>query len=1006
MSNDKHAAGLYEALVTMALQADLSAQAQTRALGPSESARRLADHFSDHLKRALSSLPANERPQSQIRLVNQLLTVIESHTKGFDASEDNLTDQLLTAIGAQPPPRPQLPLSESGLYVNANRERSLDVALRLEAASADRIDLICAFLFWQGYRHLRPVLHRHLDAGKSLRVLTTTYSGMTQAKVLDDLVERGAEVRVSYESGGTRLHAKSWIFHRNSGYSTAFVGSSNLSHTALTAGREWNVRLSQIENRAVLGQLQAAFDNHWSEEDFEVYDPHIFRETLHAERPRGVLNAVFKLRPRTFQKVILERVNTERVAHDRHRNLVVAATGTGKTVVAALDYARLCAAAGRRLKLLFVAHRKEILTQSRDTFRHAVSDGSFAELYVDGMRPLDWTHVFASVQSLRHVDLADWDPAHFDVIIVDEFHHAAADTYRRLLDYFKPQELLGLTATPERADGRSVLEWFDGRIASELRIWDAIDRGLLAPFQYFAVADNTDLREVWKRGKYDLSALQDLYTGHDIRAHLVVEALRKHVYDPTQMRALAFCVGVDHAAFMCEVFTKAGIPSATITGATKPVERARFLRQLRDGDLACLLTVDVFNEGVDIPEIDTVLFLRPTESSTVFLQQLGRGLRHHEGKRCVTVLDFVGVAHERFRYVDRFRAIVGPIGRRALAKQVEEDFPFLPSGCIIQLDRVSKEIILNNIASRMKLDRRSLAAELRDSGETTLAGFLRSAEIEPVELYRSGRTFSELKRIAGLPCDQAGPEEAQISRGIGRLLHVDDPVRLNGWRGWLDGDDLSSALKRMLLATLLGGEAMDLGAAERCLREHTALLHELRQLLDWLADRVTHMTLPFVHPAKLALQVHGTYRLNEIMAALGDVRKGRLYIPREGVHFDKYSRCNLLFVTLQKDEEDYSPTTMYADYAIGPDRFHWQSQSGTRAKDVKGQRHVRHVEEAITPLLFVRERKKDDRNETMPYTFLGPVQCTTWEGERPMNIEWTLEHEMPAETLRMAKVIA
>lgn len=994
--------GLYEAVVTAAHTLE---DASTRPLGATESARRLADHFADHLQRALSALPAKDRPHSQIRLVNELLQVVDTHTKGFDAAEDAVTDALLTAIGPARP-RPQLPLSESGLYVNANRERSLDVALRLEAQSADRIDLICAFLFWQGYRHLRPVLHHHLDAGRPLRVLTTTYSGMTQAKVLDDLAERGAQIRVSYESGGTRLHAKSWIFHRNSGFSTAFVGSSNLSHTALTAGREWNVRLSQIENRAVLEQLRAAFDNHWSEEDFEAYDPDVFRQTLRAERPRGVLHAVFKLRPRTFQKVILERLAAEREVHDRHRNLVVAATGTGKTVVAALDYARLCADAGKRLKLLFVAHRKEILTQSRDTFRHAVSDGSFAELYVDGMRPLDWTHVFASVQSLQHVDLDDWDPAHFDVIIVDEFHHAAAETYRRLLDHFRPAELIGLTATPERADGRSVLEWFDGRIASELRIWDAIDRGLLAPFQYFAVADNTDLREVWRRGKYDLKALQSLYTGHHARAHLIIEALRKHVYDPTRMRALGFCVGVDHATFMRDAFVHAGIPSEVISGGTKAVDRARFLRQLRDGDLAAIFTVDVFNEGVDIPEIDTILFLRPTESATIFLQQLGRGLRHHEGKRCVTVLDFVGVAHERFRYVDRFRAIVGPVSRRALATQVEEDFPFLPAGCIMQLDRVSKEIILDNIASRMKLNKRSLASELRGSGETTLAGFLRAAELEPAELYRSGRSFSELKRIAGLPCAPAGPREAQIARGLGRLLHVDDRARLDGWRAWARGASLQPELRLMLLTTLLGVEATDLGEATSSVRAHAALLTELVELLDWLADRVTHSTLPFVHAAALPLQVHGTYRLNEIMAALGDVRNERLYIPREGVHFDKKSCCNLLFVTLQKDEEDYSPTTMYADYAISPDRFHWQSQSGTRARDVKGQRHVLHAEQGITPLLFVRERRKDDRNETVPYTFLGPVRCETWEGERPMNIEWALDVEMPAETLRMAKVIA
>jgi HKD family nuclease len=519
--------GLYESIVTHGLSQSLPDDAFIRPLRASEASRRLSDHLRDYLQRALSSVPAKEQPSAQIAMVNELLEVVDRHTKGFPASEDAVRAELLQSIGA-PRPRPQLPLSESGLYVNANRERSLQQALKLEAASADRIDLICAFLFWQGYRHLKPVLTEHLERGGSLRVLTTTYCGVTQAKVLDELQAMGAQVRVSYESGATRLHAKAWIFHRNSRFGTALVGSSNLSHSALTSGKEWNVRLSQVENRPVFGELAAAFENHWQDEEFLPYERDFFLATLRAERPKGELRSVFKLRPRTFQRVILERLTAERELQDQHRNLVVAATGTGKTVVAALDYAGLNARAGKRLRLLFVAHRKEILAQSRDTFRHAVSDGSFGELFVDGEQPLDWDHVFASVQSLQHKDLAEIDSTRFDVIIIDEFHHAAAPTYTRLLSHFQPQELLGLTATPERADGQSILRFFDGRVASELRIWDAIDRGLLVPFQYWGVHDTVDLKTSWRGGKYSPKELEGLYTGNHARAHLVVQALGEY----------------------------------------------------------------------------------------------------------------------------------------------------------------------------------------------------------------------------------------------------------------------------------------------------------------------------------------------------------------------------------------------------------------------------------------------------------------------------------------------
>ena len=1002
--------GLYESVVTRALARSLGERAEVVALDDGQSARRLADHVGDHVLRALSSLRGALRVGDQVALVNDLAAVIERHAAGFPAEDDAVRPELLTGIRADDgtlPVRPEVPLSESALYVNANRERRLDLALAREIASADRIDLICAFLFWTGYRPLRPSIRAHLQAGRPLRVLTTVYGRMTQGRVLDELVDLGAEVLVSYEIGGTRLHAKSWILHRDSGFSTAFVGSSNLSHTALTSGREWNVRLSQTENRGVLGELCAAFENHWEDQEFVPYDAEEFAEALYAARPDH-LKPVFTLRARPYQEAVLERLAAERAVHGRHHNLVVAATGTGKTVIAALDYRRLCVAAGRRLRLLFVAHRKEILQQSLHTFCHALSDGSFGELWVDGHRPHRKEHVFASVQSLARADLSGWSPEHFEVVIVDEFHHAAADTYDTLLKRLQPAELLGLTATPERADGKSVLEWFGGRIASELRLWDAIERGFLVPFQYLAVADQTDLRAAWRAGRYDVAALGKLLTGDGMRAHLIVEALRKQVADPTAMRALGFCVRVDHAKFMAAVFEEAGIRCAVVTGTTKSADRRAAVEQLRNGAIACLLTVDVFNEGVDIPEVDTVLFMRPTESATVFLQQLGRGLRRSEGKRCLTVLDFVGQPHEGFRYVDRFRALLGRMGRREIKRQVEMGFPFLPSGCSMELDARSQELILDNISKSLRLTRRSLGKELRESGARSLAEFLDAAGLELVDLYRGGRTYTDLRRIAGMLADAPGPDEGRLGKGLGRLIHVDDRTRLAAWQRWIRGrGSCPERLRLMLLTTLWGRDcAGDLDDAARRLWSHGAVVEELAQLLDVLDERIERQTLPLLHRSRVPLEVHGRYRLNEVMAAFGDVRKGALYLPREGVQFDQDSGCNLLFVTLQKSEDDYSASTMYADYALGPRRFHWQSQSGTRPTDKKGRRHIEHKAQGITPLLFVREHKKDERGETEPYVFLGQVTLESWSGERPMDVIWTLQSPMPADVLQVARVVA
>ncbi len=1010
--------GLYELLLTKAHAAIADRpDAEVSPLSGPQAARIISRHLADYLSRALDSIDDDARPDLQVAIANRLLDTLHTLLPDFAATDDAIIARVLHALAVPAhTARPELALSESGLYINAQRERRLGLALEREFASADKVDLICAFLGWDGYRALRPAIEAHLE-NRPLRVLTTTYRGITDPRVLDELTALGAEVRVSYRTDATRLHAKAWLFVRDSGFSTAYIGSSNLSRSALTSGLEWNVRLSQIENPHLIKEFQAAFDTYWLNPEFEPYDPARFALELHSERKDHTSLSVFELRPRPFQQEILERLDAERALHDRHRNLVVAATGTGKTVIAALDYQRLCASQKSRPTLLFVAHRREILAQSLDTFRHATSDPSFGERFVDGHRPALWTHVFASVQSLATEDIAAWPKDRYDVIIIDEFHHAQGETYQRLLRHLAPHELLGLTATPERSDGAPILQWFSDRIAAELRLWDAIDRGLLVPFHYFAVHDVAALTTIrWTRGRFDRQALDNLYTGHHARAHLIVKAVRDHVADPARMRALAFCVGVDHAHFMADAFNRAGLTAATVTGDTPSQERERNLIRLRNGELQCLCTVDVFNEGVDLPEVDTVLFLRPTESATLFLQQLGRGLRRHPSKRCLTVLDFVAETHREFRYDLRFRALLGgEVGRSTLQKHIESGFPHLPSGCVIALDRVSREVILDNVSRSLRVDRRSLVAELKALGPVDLDTFLRESNLDLSDLYRNGRTFTELSRAAGFPLPPAGPpdEESQLARGVGRLIHLDDRLRLNAFSRFVAADtrpsphslNTAEARLRLMFSVALFGESIP-DHDRAMLDRHPALVSELAALLRLLDTRLDHTILPFRFAREIPLQVHATYRLAEIMAALGDVRSNRIYLPREGEYFHVPSGCNLLFITLQKDEDDYSAATLYRDYALSPTRFHWQSQNATRPTDKKGQRHLHHRQQGVTPLLFVRSHKRDDRGDTLPYTFLGPANLDAHSGERPINIEWELEHPMPAFVLRKSAIVA
>jgi superfamily II DNA or RNA helicase len=338
----------------------------------------------------------------------------------------------------------------------------------------------------------------------------------------------------------------------------------------------------------------------------------------------------------------------------------VAATGTGKTVVAALDYRQLRERAGGDLSLLFVAHREEILRQSLATYRAVLRDGSFGEIHGGG-RVAEGKHVFAMIQSLQAERIEAMDPRAFDVIVVDEFHHAAAASYERLLERMEPRELLGLTATPERLDGRDVTKWFGGRTAVELRLWEAIDEGFLVPFQYFGVADDTDLSTVtWRRGRYATEELSNLYSNDDRRVATLLEAVRRLVHEPERMRALGFCVSVEHARFMARKLAEAGLESVALSGEDDPATRSRVLDRLARGELRCVFSVEVLGEGVDVPDVDCLLLLRPTESATLFTQQLGRGLRKALNKSHLTVIDLIGQHRREFRFEERLRAILDP----------------------------------------------------------------------------------------------------------------------------------------------------------------------------------------------------------------------------------------------------------------------------------------------------------------------------------------------------------
>jgi superfamily II DNA or RNA helicase/HKD family nuclease len=760
--------GLYEIIITEAIASQLGTlgddlHAIRSPVRPAEAPDRLALHLGRIVQRAIAGVDDADRVAVGVALARKLIEQIDQTISRAQTHPDAPIEPgtvLRAVLGRTPDgrieqiPEPLIPLLDTTLLTNAPGEPRVGNQLLTELHSADRIDLVMAFIRRSGIVPLLDTLRSHCQSGRELRILTTTYTGSTEARALDALSELGADVRVSYDMSTTRLHAKAWLFHRRSGFSTAYIGSSNLTYSAQISGLEWNVRVSGARNPDVIDKVAAVFESYWNSGDFVPYDAETFAaETTRSSSGSPVFLSPIELRAEPFQERLLEQIALAR-ERGHHRNLLVSATGTGKTVMAAIDYARLRDRLSRS-RVLFVAHREEILEQSLATFRHAVRDYAFGELWVGGQRPRQFEHVFASIQSLNAAGLGSLERGHFDVVIVDEFHHAAAPSYRALLEHVTPTELLGLTATPERSDGLPLLNWFDNRIAAELRLWDAIDQQRLSPFVYYGIHDGLDLREVpWRRGRgYDAEGLSNLLTSNDAWARHVLAQLVARVDDPRRMRALGFCVSVEHARFMARVFREAGVASIAVWGDSPDEERVGALADLAARRINVLFSVDLFNEGIDIPAVDTLLLLRPTDSPTLFLQQLGRGLRRFAGKTVCTVLDFVGHHRQEFRFDRRFRALLGG-SRKDLENQIAEGFPFLPAGCHIELDRVARELVLENIRAAVpsrwpeKVEELRLVA--RGDNTITLQRFLDETGLEPEDIYTGRKTFSHLREEAGL----------------------------------------------------------------------------------------------------------------------------------------------------------------------------------------------------------------------------------------------------------------
>ena len=1022
----------------------------------------MAEALTDQLTQVLHSLaPAKEgdqlekeakqtRLQAQLEFVNALLVDLRQRLASKFPEQDYASNirllanppQQLTAIHRKrtAPTAPDTGLTAPWLFTAAKASPSLLSELRHELGSSDRVNILMSFITVSGIRKIRDILQSitALDgtgqARTQLRILTTTYIGATEAQAVDELARMpNCEVRISLDGRRTRLHAKAWIFERDSGFGTAYVGSANLTQAAMAGGLEWTVKFAERGQGAMYQQAQAHFETLWHDTEFVAYDPNRpeHRVALNIaiakekgggriDQPSNVLS-FFDLTPKNYQLEMLEQLQAER-QHGRMRNLIVAATGTGKTVVAAFDYQRLCREHGGRPRLLFIAHRIEILHQALRTYREVLRDPTFGQL-LSGSHPLDCPdHLFTTIESLHSNALLDrYGESYWHTVVFDECHRLAAATFEDVALRIKPAVLLGLTATPERSDGKPIALHFDSRPdgspAVELRLWHALDLQLLAPFEYFACDDSTDLRDVPWRQPNESAILDNVLTGNDVRARMIVNEWRRLCADPRQSKAIAFCASVRHAEFMTDQFNKAGLPARCLTGQSSPAERDAAPGALTRGELCVLVTVDLYNEGVDLPTVDTLLLLRPTQSPVLFQQQIGRGLRLSPGKESCLILDFVGQHSAEFRFDHLLGQLTG-LNRRQLIESVENGFSQLPAGCHIQLQQRSREQILNNLRKLIQQNWRRMTAELqayaslKGRHNVSLAGFLHDQALSIEDVYRgSGHSgWTSLRRAAGLIVGDAGPEEEYFGRRFSALLHSNDPAQIALMASVADAavDDIDrsaiDAVRLQMLAYQVDGTSARVGtglAFAQRLKSNAYIIGELTELAQVLEANALSRSVPLPGLEWAPLCLHGHYRLNEILSAVGFLTAAKRPFFNTGVLRLKDHHVELMFVTLDK-RSGFHETIAYHDYALSHDLFHWQSQNSAAPSTKIGQQYIQSVGDkpnGWTFQLFVRT------DQDSPYLACGAAQFQSSHGDRPMNITWRLEAPLPASAFSQFSVL-
>jgi superfamily II DNA or RNA helicase len=923
---------------------------------------------------------------------------------------------------------------EKKLIVNSEKGNLLRELVK-SMNECERFYFSVAFINFSGLQLLLDPLKEAEKKEVKGKIITSTYLNFTDAKALEKIREfTNVDLKVFVTDKEIGFHTKAYIFEYKDSYKV-IIGSSNITQSALKSNIEWNVEIITKEDARFIQDVLKEYDYLWNmsdeaDQDFISRYEEFLKSFKNTQKSHSLIYENRKyIVPNRMQKRATENLDRLRSFGEK-KALVIAATGTGKTYMSAFDVKNI-----KPKKLLFIVHREEILKKAKETFELLLpNEGLTFGLLTGNHKQRNVDYVFATIQTISKC-FYEFEKDEFDYLVIDEAHHATSPTYQTVLNYFEPKFTLGMTATPERSDGYNVFDLFDNNVAIEVRLHEALEDELVIPFHYFGITDieGIDLSDV---NIDDVAEITKRLKVNE-RVDFIIEKMDFYGHDGEKRKGLGFCASIDHAQYMASEFNKRGYKSVCLYGVDAPETRERYINRLESDydELEFIFTVNIFNEGVDIPSVNTVLMLRPTNSPIVFIQQLGRGLRKHVDKSFLTVLDFIGNHNKTFlialalngsRYYDK----------ESLKVAIATGFANIPGCTHIQMDKISQERILaqidnENFNSLKYLKEEYFEFKKLNQGRIPylLLDYLKfDGAPDPIKFIDREKTYLQFvakvekdEYLKDLLLNEKFEETLKELSSMFPLKRIYEFVII---RYLLDHEEITLLTARQQILKMIKDVDSDsIVHAFECLNQNyydSGQLKRNPKLFNYSNGKLTKTQI-----FKNLLENEEYRKYIEDIITYGIYRyektfKGEYYgVP----HFKLYEQYQMidaallsnyrkihssfrgsgllangdeyfLFIDLHK-EEDVKESINYKDKFINPQVFQWQSVNSTTQQSERGKNIICNKQRGVNLHLFIRKYREID-GKTEPYIYIGKGNSIHFEGDKPITVRMELENEVPA----------